>query len=85
VLGHRYSGLVAIQPRHALATTGLYGVICHPSYLGLLVNSLGSFTACLVPPLIARIRPEERLLGSQFGREYEVYCNRTSRLIPGVY
>jgi protein-S-isoprenylcysteine O-methyltransferase Ste14 len=41
VLGRRFSGLVAIQPRHTLVTTGLYGVIRHPSYLGLLVNSLG--------------------------------------------
>src|SRR4030095_869757 len=41
VLGDRFSGLVAIQPGHSLVTTGIYGVIRHPSYLGLLVNSLG--------------------------------------------
>jgi len=41
VLGHRFSGLVAIQPGHRLVTTGVYGVIRNPSYLGLLVNSLG--------------------------------------------
>ena len=41
VLGRRFSGLVAIQPGHTLVTTGIYGVIRHPSYLGLLVNSLG--------------------------------------------
>jgi protein-S-isoprenylcysteine O-methyltransferase Ste14 len=41
VLGHRFSGLVAIQPGQALVMTGLYGVVRHPSYLGLLVNSLG--------------------------------------------
>jgi protein-S-isoprenylcysteine O-methyltransferase Ste14 len=96
VLGHRFSGLVAIQPGHTLVTTGLYGVVRHPSYLGLLVNSLGwalafrsgvgvLLTALLIPPLVARIRAEERLLRSQFGDEYEVYCNRTSRLIPGLY
>jgi protein-S-isoprenylcysteine O-methyltransferase Ste14 len=96
VLGHRFSGLVAIQPSHTLVTTGLYGAIRHPSYLGLFVNSLGwalafrsgvglLLTALLIPPLVARIRAEERLLRSQFGAEYEVYCNRTSRLIPGVY
>jgi protein-S-isoprenylcysteine O-methyltransferase Ste14 len=79
-----------------LVTTGLYGVVRHPSYLGLLVSSLGwalafrsevgvLLTALLLPPLVARIHAEERLLRSQFGGEYEVYCNRTSRLIPGVY
>jgi protein-S-isoprenylcysteine O-methyltransferase Ste14 len=96
VLGRRFSGLVAIQPGHTLVTSSLYGVIRHPSYLGLLVNSLGwalafrsgvgvLLAALLIPPLVARIRAEERLLRSQFGGEYEVYCKRTSRLIPGVY
>ncbi len=32
---------VAIQPGHTLVTMGIYGVIRTPSYLGLLVNSLG--------------------------------------------
>ena len=96
VLGRRFSGLVAIQPGHTLVTGGIYGVIRHPSYLGLLINSLGwalafrsvvglLLTVLLVPPLIARIRAEERLLRSQFGAEYEAYCRRTSRLIPGIY
>jgi protein-S-isoprenylcysteine O-methyltransferase Ste14 len=41
VLGRRFSGLVAIQPEHGLATGGLYGIIRHPSYLGLFVLMLG--------------------------------------------
>jgi protein-S-isoprenylcysteine O-methyltransferase Ste14 len=96
VLGHRFSGLVAIQPGHTLVTNGLYSVIRHPSYLGLLVNSLGwalafrsgvgvLLTALTIVPLVARIRSEEALLRSQFGAEYEAYRARTSRLIPGVY
>jgi protein-S-isoprenylcysteine O-methyltransferase Ste14 len=96
VLGRRFSGLVAIQPGHALVTSGVYGVIRHPSYLGLLVNALGwalafrsgvgvLLTALLVPPLLVRIRAEERLLRDQFGGEYEAYCRRTWRLIPGLY
>jgi protein-S-isoprenylcysteine O-methyltransferase Ste14 len=96
VLGHRFSGLVAIQPGHRLVTTGVYGVIRHPSYLGLLVNSLGwalafrsgvgvLLTALLIPPLLARIRAEEKLLRTQFGGEYDAYCSRTSRLVPGLY
>jgi len=96
VLGRRFSGLVAIQPGHTLVTGGVYGVIRHPSYLGLLINALGwalafrsgigvLLTALLVPPLVARIRAEERLLHSQFGSEYDAYRARTSRLIPGIY
>jgi protein-S-isoprenylcysteine O-methyltransferase Ste14 len=95
-LGHRFSGLVAIQPGHTLVTTGVYGLIRHPSYLGLLVSSFGwalafrsgvgvLLVALLIPPLIARIDAEERLLRTQFGGEYDAYRRRTSRLIPGIY
>ena len=41
MLGKRFSGLVAIQPGHRLVTTGLYGMIRNPSYLGLIIYSLG--------------------------------------------
>jgi protein-S-isoprenylcysteine O-methyltransferase Ste14 len=36
-------------------------------------------------PLIARIHAEEALLRAQFGSEYEAYCSRSRRLIPGIY
>jgi protein-S-isoprenylcysteine O-methyltransferase Ste14 len=96
VLGSRFSGLVAIQPGHTLVTTGIYATIRNPSYLGMLVGTLGwalafrsgvgvLLTALLLPPLIARIHAEERLLRSQFGGEYDAYCARTSRLIPKLY
>jgi protein-S-isoprenylcysteine O-methyltransferase Ste14 len=96
VLGHRFSGLVAIQPGHTLVTTGIYRIIRHPSYLGLLVNSLGwalafrsgvgvLLTALLIPPLLARIRAEETLLRTQFGGEYDAHCSRAWRLIPRLY
>ena len=96
VLGYRFSGLVAIQSGHSLVTSGVYGVIRHPSYLGLLVNSLGwalafrsvigiLLTAFTIPPLLARIRAEETLLKSQFGDQYEIYRSHTSRLIPWFY
>jgi protein-S-isoprenylcysteine O-methyltransferase Ste14 len=96
VLGTRLSGLVAIQPGHPLATSGIYRIIRHPSYLGLLVASLGwglafrsgvgvLLAALLIPPLAARIQAEERLLRSEFGAEYDTYRGRTSRLIPGLY
>jgi protein-S-isoprenylcysteine O-methyltransferase Ste14 len=96
VLGRRFSGLVAIQHGHTLVTTGIYSVIRHPSYLGLLINSLSwalafrsgvgvLLAALLIPPLVSRIRAEERLLRSRFGDEYDAYCRRTSRLIPGFY
>ena len=96
VLGQRFSGLVAIQPGHTLVTSGVYEVIRHPSYLGLLINSLGwslafrsgvgvLLTMLLIPILLSRISAEEDLLRTQFGDEYRAYCSHTSRLIPGIY
>jgi protein-S-isoprenylcysteine O-methyltransferase Ste14 len=82
--------------RHTLATSGPYRIVRCPSYLGLLINSLGwslafrstigvVLTLLMIPPLLARIRAEERLLGLEFGAEYEAYCARRSRLLPGVF
>jgi protein-S-isoprenylcysteine O-methyltransferase Ste14 len=42
-------------------------------------------TALTIPPLIARIHAEERLLHTQFDDAYDAYRSRTSRLIPGIY
>ncbi len=96
VLGKRFSGLVAIQPGHQLVTTGIYSKIRNPSYLGLLGTALGwalafrSLVGVLLavlylPPLIARMDAEERLLQSEFGAAYGAYRARTWRLIPWLY
>jgi protein-S-isoprenylcysteine O-methyltransferase Ste14 len=96
VLGRRFSGLVAIQPGHELVTTGVYSMIRHPSYLGLLVNLAGwalafrslvgvALVAATVPPLLARIAAEEALLRDHFGAHYDAYRARTARLVPGLW
>ena len=96
VLGRRFSGLVAIQPEHRLATDGLYGVIRHPSYLGLFVSVLGWACAfrsgvgvviavMMLFVVLARIEAEERLLSETFGAEYDAYRARTWRLVPYIY
>ena len=96
VLGRRFSGLVAIQQHHELVTNGLYAHIRNPSYLGLIVSSVGLalvfrslpgvvLSLLLMWPLHARMKAEEGLLEQTFGDKYRAYRSRTSRLIPGVY
>ncbi len=96
VLGRRFSGLVAIQEGHELVCGGLYRVIRHPSYLGLLMGLFGwdlifrsgigvLISLLLIPPLVARMNSEEALLESEFGERYSAYRRRTWRLLPFLY
>ena len=77
-------------------TGGIYGVIRHPSYLGLFVNALGwglAFRAgvgvliavLMLLVVFARIESEERLLRETFGADYDIYRARTWRLVPYLY
>jgi protein-S-isoprenylcysteine O-methyltransferase Ste14 len=96
VLGERFSGLVAIQPGHALVTGGPYRYVRHPSYLGMMLGLAGwallfrsavglAAVALALVVLAARIEDEETLLASHFGDAYAEYRRRTWRLVPGVY
>lgn len=95
-LGRQFSGLVTVQDDHCLVQTGIYGVIRHPMYLGLLMSMPGValiFRSWLVIPLLVlcvvfvslRMRQEEHLLRRHFGTEFESYRGRTRRLIPFLY
>jgi len=96
VLGKFFTRVVSIQAGQTVVEKGAYRFIRHPSYLGLLISSLGwalafrslvgvALTALLIPPLIARIRAEEALLAEAFGDEYAAYRARARRLVPGLY
>lgn len=96
VLGHRFSGLVAIQPGHQLVTQGPYRYVRHPSYLGAMLglvgwalvfrSSVGLVAAVLgLRLLLERIESEEALLASQFGATYADYRRQSWRLLPWVY
>ena len=81
---------------HAVKPTAFLPYIQSITALGLLINVLGwglafragvgvLLTALTIPPLLARIRAEERQLRTEFGVAYGTYCVRTSRLIPELY
>ena len=96
-LGRAFSVNVAIHAGQRLHRTGLFGVVRHPSYtgmmlvfvaLGLRMQSWGALGIVVLVPLAAllyRLRVEEAALGRAFGAEYVEYCRTTKRLVPGVY
>jgi protein-S-isoprenylcysteine O-methyltransferase Ste14 len=88
---------VAISKTHQLKQDGLYRLVRHPSYTGLLLIFLGislllhnwtSMFLVNVPVIIAllyRIRIEEEALCEAFGQLYREYMQKTKRLIPFLY
>ena len=92
-LGPRFSPLLAVQRDHDLETSGLYGRIRHPGYLGAWLVSLGgalAFGGGLGLPLVAlmglllhnRAVREEALLAQRFGDVFQRYRARTGRFLP---
>ncbi len=96
-LGRYGSSKIVLEDTHALVTGGIYGRVRHLLYLGFLLLFLGFslsfcslvFTSLLMGGLFVVFKKrrdmEEQLLKSSFGKEYESYMERTSRLIPYVY
>jgi protein-S-isoprenylcysteine O-methyltransferase Ste14 len=88
-----YASTLVIKKDHRLVTHGIYRVVRHPAYLGVLMVSLGIplhasspiglvTMAVLVPVFLNRIRIEEKLLTEEFGERYEAYRLATSKLVP---
>lgn len=95
-LGDCFSAYVTLQPNHRLVQEGIYRSIRHPLYLGLVLVSVGMalvFASWLALPILIlamtfvfdRMPKEERLLAGHFGREFEDYQHRTSKLIPFLF
>ena len=88
---------VAINQIHELKTDGLYKIVRHPSYLGMMLivsglsigmNSFFSFLVMCVPVFFAvsyRIYVEEAVLTEEFGEIYKEYAKTTKRIVPFLY
>ena len=96
-LGRLFSTRVAIHQDHQLVRTGLFRLVRHPSYSGLLLLFLGlglsfgnwlSFAVIVLPFLAAllyRIQVEESSMVEALGKDYVEYCKTTKRLLPGIF
>ncbi|MGH9511201.1 MAG: methyltransferase family protein [Terriglobales bacterium] len=95
-LGRQFSAYVTLQEGHQLVQSGIYRMIRHPLYLSLLLAAPGMalvFDSTLVWPILGiaamfvatRIRHEEKLLKSEFGRSFDAYQSRSWRLLPLIF
>jgi protein-S-isoprenylcysteine O-methyltransferase Ste14 len=95
-LGRQYSGDVTIQKNHQLITSGLYRLVRHPRYLGIVAIAVGiplvfrswiGLVASLffTGLILFRIKDEEVAMHKEFGPQWEEYCQRSWRLIPRLY
>lgn len=94
ILGKLFTPVISIQQDHRLITKGPYKYVRHPSYSGLLLELLGASLAVfnwmsfilvfcfMLPPLIYRIKVEEKELTKQFGQDYIDYKKKAKMLIP---
>ena len=96
-LGSSFSANVAIHATQTLQRSGLFRLMRHPSYTGILLVLLAmgmsthnwlALAIIVLPPVAAllyRIRVEEAALTRAFGQAYLDYSRTTKRLIPGIY
>jgi len=88
---------VAIGEDQTLTTNGMYKLIRHPSYLGLLLimigfsicmNSIVSIIVITIPMflvVIYRISVEEKVLINEFKENYISYKLKTKKIIPWIF
>lgn len=96
VLAKAWPVLWKAQREQHLATTGPYGTIRHPQYVGFLLIMAGfllqwpTFLTLLMFPILtlayARLAiSEEREIRAEFGADYEAYARVTPRFVPHVW
>lgn len=96
-LARHFSYELRIERGHELVQRGIYGVLRHPSYLGIILIAVGaplivqSVLGALVGLVVMtglvvwRIRTEEAMLREAFGDDFDAYAERSWKLVPYVY
>lgn len=96
MLSSAWKVLYQAQKEHRIATTGLYGRMRHPQYVGFVLIMFGFLlqwptliTLAMFPVLVwvyARLaKSEERDSAAEFGNEYDRYRGRTPAFIPSFH
>lgn len=93
LLGKNWSLSVQKKENHQLIQDGIYKIVRHPIYTGLLLLFIGNAIIvgdyrAIIAVLIVfvslwlKLKKEEKLLSEIFGTEYIEYKNQTKALIP---
>ncbi len=92
-IGKEWSSDLRLRERHLLVTAGPYSRVRHPIYLALILFMtsitlvaanwlLIVFLIISTTDLVLRITKEEQMMIEEFGGEYEIYMQRTGKLLP---
>lgn len=96
VLGKQWRVDAGLNAEHELITAGPYRIVRHPIYTsvlcllwgtGLILLPLALILLATVPALIGteiRVRIEDGLLASRFGKQFERYQRSTAAYVPGI-
>lgn len=96
-LGNMFTVDVAISSDHVLKTDGIYKIVRHPSYLGLiliiaglalLLNNVLASIIIIIPIFLItnyRISVEEKVLEGEFDNQYRQYKLKVKKIIPLLY
>ncbi|GAB3988745.1 hypothetical protein GCM10029978_111950 [Actinoallomurus acanthiterrae] len=93
-LGEFFTGHVRVGRDQPVCDRGVYALVRHPSYLGLVLLNVAPAVSCgrwrltaamaaaTAASIGARVVVEERSLTAALGHSYRAYCARTPRWIP---
>ena len=96
-LGKFFVTKVQTLDNHELVTEGIYSILRHPSYTGLILVFIGSsimlqsgvalvvFLLIGIPSYVYRIKVEESALVGFFGNQYHEYKKSTNAVLPFIY
>ncbi len=95
-LGKNWSGRVMIKGDHQLVRSGAYRFIRHPIYSAIVMVALGTAVvsgrvmslagaAVFAAAYVRKLRIEERMLGEEFGADWQDYRADSWALVPWVF
>jgi protein-S-isoprenylcysteine O-methyltransferase Ste14 len=95
-IGKNWSALIQVKQGHELIQTGLYALVRHPIYSGLMLATLGTAIAygelsgflgfiMVVSAWGYKSRLEESVMAEHFGAQYETYRSNVKGLVPFVW